>query len=159
MANIQRTAMLSDCSRYRYRLGRRWGDGQPLAFVMLNPSTADGTEDDPTIRKCIGFATRLGYNAIEVVNLFAFRATDPCDLRAAGYPVGPDNNGHIESACRWAPMVICAWGANAKGLQRPVDVLRMLAAWGCEPMALRVAAGGIPAHPLMLPYSCSPVPF
>ena len=152
---MERTALLSPCSKYRYRLGRRWGDGPPLVFVMLNPSTADAEQDDATIRKCIGFAERLGFVGIEVVNLYAFRATDPRELRAAGYPVGPENDDHLEEVCRPAQTVVCAWGSNAKGLQRPVDVLRTLKAWNVAPMALQVNAGGIPAHPLMLPYSCT----
>ena len=83
-------ATISEDGLYRYALSRTWeGPIWSLAFIMLNPSTADATEDDPTIRKCIGFAQRNGCNAIEVVNLFAFRATDPNDLRRAGYPVSP----------------------------------------------------------------------
>src|SRR5689334_20041621 len=76
-SEIVKSAVLSPCGLYRYRLTRRWGDGPALLFVMLNPSTADATEDDPTIRRCTGFAKREGMPAIEVVNLFAWRATDP----------------------------------------------------------------------------------
>jgi hypothetical protein len=158
-SDMMRHATISECGRFRYRLGRRWGDGAPLLFVMLNPSTADAEQDDPTIRKCIGFADRLGHGGIEVVNLFAFRATDPRELRAAGYPVGPENDHHLEEVCRQAPAVLCAWGSKAKGLRRPADVLRMLKAWKAAPMALRVNAGGIPAHPLMLPYALKPEPW
>ena len=75
---MMKGAVISDCKRYRYRLWRIWNGSQSrLVFVMLNPSTADGEQDDPTIRKCVGFAERLGYGGIEVVNLFAWRATDP----------------------------------------------------------------------------------
>ena len=85
-------ALLSSCGTYRYRLWRYWHtEREPLIFIMLNPSTADAMQDDPTIRKCIGFAKRLGFGGIEVVNLFAYRATDPRDLRANGYQVGPDD--------------------------------------------------------------------
>ena len=111
---------------------------------MLNPSTADELEDDQTIRKCFGFAERLCHGGIEVVNLFAFRATDPRELRAAGYPVGQDNDSHLEAVCRWVPTVVCAWGSNAKGLSRPAEVLRMLTAWKVAPVALQVNAGGTP---------------
>lgn len=149
---MERSAVFSDDLRYRYRLSRRWGRGEMLPFILLNPSRAGAELDDPTTRRCIGFARRLGYDAIELVNLYAFVATNPQDLRKAGYPVGPDNDGHIEGACRWVPQAVCAWGANAKGLHRPTEVLRMLKAWGVKPMALRVGAGGAPAHPLYLPY-------
>ena len=150
---MERSAVFSDDLRYRYRLSRRWADGEMLPFILLNPSKAGTEIDDPTTRRCIGFARRFGYSAIELVNLYAFIATFPEDLRKAGYPVGPDNDGHIEGACRWVPRVVCAWGSNAKGLHRPTEVLRMLKAWNVQPVALQINAGGVPAHPARLAYS------
>ena len=150
---------LSACWTFRYRLWRQWAGGSRLVFVMLNPSTADATVDDPTIRKCIGFAKRLGYDGIEVVNLFAYRATDPADLKRAGWPVGPENDNHIRAACSRAPLVICAWGANAVGHPRVVDVLNLLHDTGRDVCALKINRDGTPAHPLMLPYSANVVPF
>ena len=94
----RKQAVLSDCGTYRYRLWRKWGCGSPLLFVMLNPSTADAEVDDATIRRCLGFADAHGFGELEVVNLYAYRATDPADLKRAGYPVGPDNDAHIEDA-------------------------------------------------------------
>ena len=86
-------AVLSPCGAYRYLLTRRFGPGKKLAtFVMLNPSTADAERDDATIRKCVGFARSWGCAGLQVVNLFAFRATDPTDLRMADDPVGPEND-------------------------------------------------------------------
>ncbi len=152
-------AVLSPCGRFRYRLARTWGPGERMAFVMLNPSTADATTDDPTIRKCIGFARRNGFDGIEVVNLFAFRATDPADLRRAGYQVGAYNDSHIIEAAHAAGAVVVAWGAQAGELERPGQVLAMLHAVGVEPLALRISAKGHPWHPLMLPYSCTPFAF
>lgn len=155
---IERGALISDCGKFRYRLWRRWDISLPVAcFVMLNPSTADASVDDATIRKCIGFAERLGFGSIEVVNLFAYRATDPKDLRRAGYPVGPDNDAHFEWVAHDADRrgsVICAWGTNAAKLQRPADVIAMLRRWHIKPKALQINGHGIPAHPLMLPYTC-----
>ena len=153
-------AVVSPCGRYRYSLTRGWGAdlaNQPrLLYVMLNPSTADAGQDDPTIRKCIGFAQRLGFLALEVVNLYAFRATDPKALKAAGYPVGPDNDLHIRSAlARCHRTVVCAWGVNARGLARPAEVLQLIRSVGYEPHALDLCADGTPSHPLMLPYSCA----
>lgn len=161
MSSVACGALLSECGKFRYRLWRRWdAELQPLGFVMLNPSTADATDDDQTIRKCVGFAKRLGYGAIEVVNLYAYRATKPKDLRAAGYPVGPDNDTHIEwVAAHTGGKMICAWGSNAKGLARPDEVLKSLRAWGVAPLALQINDGGIPAHPVMLPYACVPTHF
>ena len=97
IASVHRTALFSRDRRYRYRLGRRWGDGAAVCFVLLNPSTADETREDPTVRRCIGFAGSLGYGALEVVNLYAYVATDPAELRRAGYPVGHSNDRHIEA--------------------------------------------------------------
>jgi hypothetical protein len=161
---MKRDATISDCGRFRYRLTREWDSAlKPLVFIMLNPSTADAAEDDPTIRKCIGFATRLGFGGIEVFNLFAFRATKPADLRNAGYPIGPDNDsiitGRLEAMqAHERGYVICAWGANARNLNRPRELASYLALAGVRLRALRLLADGIPEHPLMLPYSCTPVP-
>lgn len=150
-------AILSDCGTFRYWLTRDWEPSLPRAtFIMLNPSTADAQQDDPTIRKCFGFCQRLGFGGFIVVNLYAFRATKPKDLKQASYPVGPDNDAHIHTAVNnFTDTVICAWGSNAKGLARPVEVLAMLKSWGKKPQALQINAGGIPAHPLMLPYTCT----
>lgn len=151
-------AVISDCGKFRYILRRSWNAARPvLGYVMLNPSTADAEKDDPTIRKCIGFADRLGYGAIVVTNLYAFRATSPADLKRAAYPVGPENDEFVAKAAREARDVICAWGANARGLVRPTETLRILASVGRPPLALRILPCGTPSHPLMLPYTCAPI--
>lgn len=156
-------ATFSPCRTYRYHLHRTWATGARLVFVMLNPSTADATENDPTIRRCIRFGRALGYQGIEVVNLYAYRATKPADLRAAGYPVGPENDQWIretaERAVETGGAVVCAWGANAAGLARPMEVLRLLRAAGVRPMCLRLTRTGQPQHPLMLPSDCRLQPF
>lgn len=153
------SAILSDCGLFRYLLTRTWDQALPvLVFIMLNPSGADAHMDDRTILKCMAFARLLGYGGIQVVNLFAFRATEPADLKAAGYPVGPLNDAHIRAACTGRD-VICAWGANADKLARPRVVMKLLRACGVQPMALRVTAGGSPAHPLYLPLALKPVAF
>jgi len=153
---MKKGAILSECGKFRYRLWRRWDEALPtLGFLMLNPSTADAEDDDATIRKCIGFATRLGFGAIEVVNLYAYRARHPSDLKAAGYPIGPENDTHIESvAVHICDQLICAWGNNARGHARVSEVVGQLKGSGVNPLALRLNAGGVPAHPVMLPYSC-----
>src|SRR5712664_2208515 len=89
---IVRSAGFSCCGLYRYWLRRHWdAELPPVCFVMLNPSTADAERDDPTIRRCCGFSRRWGYGGIVVVNLYAFRTSDPCCLRNAVHPVGPEN--------------------------------------------------------------------
>lgn len=152
---MKSTATISDCGKYRYTLSRVWDMALPqMGFVMLNPSVADADADDPTIRKCIGFAKRAGCGGINVVNLFAFRATDPADLRKAGYPVGPDNDTHVARSMDASYLAVCAWGANARNLARPAQVLEMLRKRSVHLVALRLLAGNVPAHPLMLPYTC-----
>ena len=105
-----RTALFSPCGRFRYRLGRRWGASPTVAFVLLNPSTADDERDDPTVRRCVDFARRLGFGGLEVVNLYAYVATDPDDLRRAGHPVGPENDQHI-ATCVTDSRGACTRGA------------------------------------------------
>lgn len=155
---MKRDAIISECGTFRYWLRRQWDSALPtLAFIMLNPSTADADIDDPTIRKCIGFARRLGFGGIVVVNLFAFRATQPADLKRAGYPAGPENNQYIAMAAGAANQggrVVCAWGVNARKLSRPAEVLESLHRYGVTPHALKLTDDGVPWHPLMLPYSC-----
>jgi hypothetical protein len=154
---IQGHATFSADRRYRYELSRWWGHEAPLTFVMLNPSTADARFDDPTIRRCMGFARREGYGGITIANLFAFRATDPRDLLAAGDPVGPDNQGTLIGLCASGRTVVAAWGAHAAhpALRAQADATRDLitevtAAYGHHPLCLGTTAGGFPRHPLYL---------
>lgn len=154
-----KTATISHCGKFRYRLARRWGDGDTLLFVMLNPSTADANEDDATIRRCIRFAKDHGYEGLEVVNLYAYRATKPEDLRRAHYPAGPDNDQHIIEAAKAAHRVCIAWGANVKELCRAGEVLTLLRGIGVAPYCLRITRSGYPQHPLMLASACRLMPF
>lgn len=148
--------MLSDCGRYRYSLSRAWyqGDGR-VVFVMLNPSTADGQFDDPTVRKCIGFAKRWGFEALDVVNLFAWRSTKPAGLLSAEDPVGYDNDDAIFRALARAQRVVWAWGKHDARVRRLVA--RRIELWAfdppCEQGTLGANGDGSPCHPLMLAYS------
>jgi hypothetical protein len=156
---VSKAAFISDDGHYRYWLSRDWdGAKKRVMFVMLNPSTADASVDDPTIRKCVGFAQRLGYGGLSVYNLFAYRATDPAHLKSAGCPEGVDNNAHIEAGLTIVDDVICAWGANARGLPRVTTVVKIIDASNKPVHALHLLADGVPAHPLMLPYSCQLIP-
>lgn len=153
-------AVISADGQYRYRLWRRWDFELPrMCFVMLNPSTADASQDDQTIRKCIEFAKRNGYGGIEVVNLFAYRATKPADLKRAGYPVGETNDAAIRNAARGVDLsggvVVCAWGNCLNGAkQRAKEVRQLLERNDITLYALKVNGDGSPAHPLMLAYEC-----
>lgn len=155
-------ARVSECERYRYTLGRIWEPSRPqLTYVMLNPSTADASADDPTIRKCRGFAERLGFGGIHVVNLYAFRATKPQALwasQASGVDiVGPENDDVLREAFRRGDAV-AAWGAHGKADR--VEFVSILArAVGARLHALSVTKSGAPGHPLMLPYSSALTPW
>lgn len=114
---------------YRYSLWREWEPRRPrTALVMLNPSTADAAHDDPTIRRCIRLARAWDYGALEVVNLFAYRATDPTQLRRAADPIGPRNDDYLRRAGRRAADVILAWGNGGRWQGRGAAVLRLLGA-------------------------------
>lgn len=147
-------AIISDDGLYRYQLTRRWGPGAVVGFVMLNPSTADAEQDDPTIRKCIGFARRWCYDAITVWNLYAYRATKPTDLWKAADPVGPDNDFYLGIGLDFMAdyaqgPIVAAWGANAKPDR--VKQFRALAE-GRKTGCLGFTKAGQPLHPLMLSY-------
>jgi hypothetical protein len=152
-------ATLSPCRRYRYRLWREWGDpAQRVAFVMLNPSTADETEDDPTIRRCIDFAKRWGAGALDVVNLFALRSTEPAGLLESLDPVGPENNAHVVLVAGNATRVVMAWGSHRKIRKlldpRAYEVAQLLPLVVKPPRDLGTLGrndDGAPKHPLYLP--------
>jgi hypothetical protein len=151
--------ILSEDRMYRYTLWREWGKGGDpgpyVAFVMLNPSTADENKDDPTIRRCIGFAKAWGYSSMAVVNLFAYRATEPAKLIVAADPVGPANDLFIPAVCSGAALVVCAWGATNMAYTRAIEVMEKIE----DPYALTITKTGHPGHPLYLPATSKPVPY
>lgn len=151
-------ASFSTCRRWRYLLWRRWDRARPVAnFLMLNPSTADEVKLDPTCSRARDYAERWGYGALVVTNVFAWRATDPAQLKAARDPVGPANDRAIARAAREAAIVVCAWGNHGAHLGRAEAVVRLLEGAGVQVHALRVNGTGQPAHPLYLPGSLKPV--
>jgi hypothetical protein len=161
-------ALISECGRYRYRLWRLWDDERPvMVWVMLNPSTADADANDPTIRKCIGFAKQHHHGGIIVVNLFAYRATIPQEigrlLRFGEHdPIGHGNDEHIQWACSTPILatVVAGWGAmpfataraRQKAEQRATTVSVMLRSKR-NVKCFGKSKQGQPRHPLMLPYS------
>ena len=149
------TAIISPCGTYRYTLTRRIPQAirwvKPCLFVMLNPSIADATQDDPTIRRCISFAKREGCTSLTVVNLFAMRATDPKQLTAAMKlgqdPIGPDNCEHViqQIAAHSLGIIVAAWGAHRLAITMPVQRHALHEA-GAH--CLGMTKDGSPKHPL-----------
>jgi hypothetical protein len=150
-------AVISDCGLFRYKLWRAWGPGRRLIFVMLNPSTGDADKNDATIRKCCQFAKDADFDGIEIYNLFAYRTAYPSELRLAGYAVGPDNDNWLSFAAAGATSPIClAWGAHGRRVpERVGQVIELLSEQGATFCTLYKLNDGEPAHPLMLPYSCT----
>lgn len=148
---LERDAVLSDCGTYRYLLRRTWDHKLPRAlFVMLNPSTADAEIDDATIRSCIRLSKCLNYGSFEVVNLFAFRATDPEDLAKALAPIGERNDDIIEAAIGRCDVAICAWGAHRMAERRAKDVRGLLRSHRPAVFCLGKTKAGYPKHPLYI---------
>ena len=147
------TATLSPCRTYRYSLTREWGSGLAVLFVGLNPSTADETQDDPTIRRCIAFAREWGYARLHMANLFAFRATKPGDMKNASDPVGPENDEHLAALANDSAITLAAWGVHGAFGGRHNTVRVMLP----RLHYLRLTKGGHPGHPLYLPATLKPV--
>ncbi|MBT3271062.1 DUF1643 domain-containing protein [Candidatus Poribacteria bacterium] len=152
-------AVFDETGAYRYRLSRTRSDGAGVVtFVMLNPSTADAEVNDPTIRRCIGFAWDWGHRDLIVVNLFAYRATAPRDLRLATDPVGPANDEHLLAAVCEADVVVAAWGVHGAMLGRDRDVMGLLEG-RASLQCLGVTKAGHPRHPLYMPKRSMPAPY
>lgn len=155
----------SPCGRYRYTLWREWGTGAlPLAnianrkpaddycmFIGLNPSTANDTEDDPTIRRCVDFAKRCGYGAMCMTNLFAWRDTKPENMKKADAPIGPENDDWLRKVSQGAGIVLAAWGNHGSHLGRDQQVRKLLV--NVNPST------GQPKHPLYLKATLVPFPY
>ena len=156
-------AEFSDCRLYRYRL---WREVNPLlgkgtiAFLMLNPSTADAVENDPTIRRCIGFARTWGFRRLEILNLFAFRSPFPATMKKAHDQkidvIGPGNDEAIRDIVRKVPIVVAAWGAlDDWAVPRGRKVAEMIPRMG----VLGLTKAGHPRHPLYIRAGVEPIPW
>lgn len=145
---MTRSAILSEDEIYRYVLQRSWEENaRSLMIIGLNPSTADAIHDDPTIRKCIKFAKSWGYGSLFVLNLFAYRATDPKDLLKSKHPIGPENDQHLKKMAEKVDQIVCAWGNWGSYEDRAKRVLRFLP----KTTAIKINKTGHPSHPLYLP--------
>lgn len=156
-------AVISPDGLYRYSLVRRWGNGPEATFVMLNPSTADAMRDDPTIRRCIGFARAWGMGCLYVGNLFAYRATDPTVMRAAPDPVGPENHYYLQWICYRAAknggVVVCAWGVHGSYMEQDETFMGWMDGLAIEPRCLGTTKAGAPRHPLFVARATPLVPY
>ncbi len=142
---------------YRYVLWREWNNktSRYAMIIGLNPSTADENSNDPTIRRCIGFAKSEGYGALCVANLFAFRATVPAVMKKHAAPIGPDNDEWLLESAKRAGIVIAAWGVDGGYLQRDAQVTRLLGKLWC----LGKTKHHFPKHPLFIKKDTRAVPF
>lgn len=160
----ERGAHISDCGTYRYRLWREWDKSQPtLAFLMLNPSTADHLADDQTVTRCMSRAVAGKFGRLEVANLFPLRATNPDELLRHPDPLGPTRSGvtadgAILDAIDRASMVICAWGAHPAAAPRAAELTHVLRITGMRGKLFHLGLNkdGSPKHPLYIAASTRP---
>jgi len=156
------TAVFSPCRTWRYTLTREWesplddGEEHSCLFVCLNPSTATETEVDPTVRRCIGFAKRLGYSKLTVCNIFALRSTDPKALYDHADPVGPANLEHIAHEVVRHELLVAAWGNHGELRAQGVTVMNLLSVLAEAVHVLGINATGQPKHPLYVPAHTQP---
>ena len=150
---IQSSAIFSNCRKWRYELWRRWNMSVPGNYMMvvgLNPSTADEYVNDPTVRRCIGHAMRLGYDGLCMTNLFAFRATDPRDMKAFAEPVGQWNDEALLRLAKGDGIVIGAWGIHGSHMDRDKKAVALLSSNGVPIYCFGKTKEGHPRHPLYL---------
>lgn len=148
---LENDAVISECGRYRYLLRRTWDHAKPRAlFIMLNPSTADARQDDATIRSCVRLVSGLGYGSMEVVNVFAYRATDPAELAKQPDAVGPHNLETIEAAIGRCDVAICAWGAYPPARQYAIEPLNAIRSRRPAIYCFGKTKAGAPKHPLYI---------
>ena len=149
---MRRDALISYCGNYRYWLTRDWSSKNTnvkvVCFVMLNPSKADAEQDDPTIRRCINYAKDWGFSVLLVVNIHAYRATKPADLRKALNPEGPDNLFWLKHFTKYSDLVVCAWGNHGAYNNQSRKVLNHFKNWGLKPKCFGLSNCGEPLHPL-----------
>ncbi len=159
-----RDAQLSPCGQYRLRLTRAWAPaGTQVCFIGLNPSTADATQDDPTLRRCIGFAKAWGHGSLVLINLFARRTPSPTALwkmaRAGEDIVGPLDDAALIDIAAQAQQVVACWGAAKAARPRGRALVQSLKRAGVFVHAIARTKGGDPRHPLYLRKELTPLPY
>lgn len=155
MKNEESGAIFSECRTWRYQLWRIWDTDLPMLNVTaLNPSTADETKNDPTVRRCINFAKSLGYGGLYVTNIFAFRATLPADMKKAEDPVGPENDYWLAKTAEMSGMTVAAWGVHGNFLNRAAHVEKIIKDLYVFRLTRKTR---VPEHPLYLPGNLEPI--
>lgn len=150
-------AVLSDDEEYRYQLSRTWDENKPVAgFVMVNPSTADATQDDQTITRCVKYANGMGFGKLVVANLFAVRSSDPSIIEEHSNPVGPENDEHLKAVREEAERLFAGWGTPGGKYERAREVTQLL---GESLYSLETTKQGHPCHPSRTPYDITVEPF
>ena len=156
MNYIETGAEFSECGCYRYSLWRFWEkDKGYTAFVCLNPSTADKFVDDPTIRRCVGYAKDWGHGGMIMVNLFAYRSRNPTRLYIVDDPIGPDAESHIRNVSLKASITVAGWGVHGIYKDRDLEVMKILT----DPHCLKITKHIHPAHPLYLRKDLKPIKY
>ena len=147
---MNKDAVVSNNELYRYQLSRIWNSSLPMVmFICLNPSTADHNDDDPTILKCIKYAQNWVYGGLLMGNLFAYRATNPSDIKKVDDPVGPLNNHYLKLMSQQVIQIVCGWGNHGTFLDMDDEVRCMFD----KLYALKRNVSGTPSHPLYLKQS------
>lgn len=153
---MKNTAELSKDRKYRYALWRTWDENKgTVLFICLNPSTADEKENDPTVNKCIKYAKKWGYGSVCMANLFAFRATDPSDMKASKNPIGLENDAWLKKLSKTAKLTIAAWGNEGSFMGRSTQVKNLLPNMKC----IKINKTGEPSHPLYRSLDLKPISF
>lgn len=156
-------AIFSSCMAYRYWLEWRWSDAPPMIVWMLNPSTADHQRLDNTVKGLIKRAKAWGYGAVIVINLFAYRATQPEDMKDAADPIGPANDDitriAIARAIDGGFPIICGWGNHGEFMSRDVWAMGLAAELECPLSAFAITGAGQPQHPLYIGHDVRAMPW
>ncbi len=153
---INSGAIFSEDRIHRYVLIREWDLNKPsLMFVSLNPSTADETKNDPTVRRCIGFAERWGFGKLFMMNMFAFRATLPTDLFNSENPIGDKNDYWLKKIAKKADKIVLAYGNHGDFKGRHIKILKLID----NPYCIKKSKTGMPTHPLYLKYTKKPIKY
>lgn len=158
LGNSQSSAIFSIDKVHRYSLTRVWSPGGKMAvFIGLNPSTADEVENDPTVRRCINYAKAWGCDGLYMLNIFAFRGTDPKDMKVANNPIGLENDFWLLERCKGAEVIIAAWGVHGEHQDRGKNVMKLLD--DLDVKCLGTTKEGHPRHPLYLRKDLQPTDY
>ncbi|CAB4191656.1 Protein of unknown function DUF1643 [uncultured Caudovirales phage] len=156
-------AVFDDTEKYRFSLWRRWIDECPVsrmvAFIALNPSTANAQKLDNTTKKCVRMAKSWGYDGFIMLNIFAWRDTKPKMMKLAAEPIGSGNDIVLATVAKSCGLLVCAWGTNGTHMDRHTSVRKFLAENLVQASCLEITKHGYPRHPLFCRDSSQPIPY